>query len=195
MSPIFPLERREEIKTKLLVTGVSLIRKKGIKRMTIDEVTEHTGIGKGTFYHFFESKEWYAYEVIQFSKENLLNAVNKIVAEKGGIDRKSLNSLFQLFSLTGHNNIISSMTPEDEAWLTEKLPPECTLDPPKEEKIILLLLNHLIGARKDVNIHVLSNMMKIMALAVENKDALHQDALEQNLSLMQEQLCDFIFGR
>jgi len=194
MPPIFSLDKREEIQIKLLESGISLIREKGIKRMTVDDVTESVGIGKGTFYHFFQSKEWYVYEVIRFSKENLLSTVNKLVTEKGGIDRESLISLFQTFSFTGPNNIISFMTAEDETWLAKKLPPKYVLDFPKEDKIIALLLDHLIGARENINTHVLANLMKIMALAVENKRCLHQDALNENLSLMQKQLCDLVFN-
>lgn len=193
MSPVFPLEQREEIQKRLLETGVCLIRKKGIRHMTVDDVTEQVGIGKGTFYHFFPSKEEYVSAVISFSKENLLDAINQIVEQNGGIDKTAFFTLFQVFSPTGRNNIISSMTSEDEEWLQRKLPGRYALDLPKEDTIVLLLLEHMIGVRKHIDPHVIANSIKIMALAVENRKILHQDALEQNLSLMQRALCDYIF--
>ncbi len=194
MSPVFSLEQREEIQKRLFKTGVCLIRQKGIKHMTVDDVTDQVGIAKGTFYHFFPSKEKYVYEVIRFSKENLLNAINQLVEQNGGIDREAFLTLFQFFSLTGCNNIISSITSEDEEWMRQKLPDRDILDPPKEDAIVSLLLKHMIGVRKDINLHVIANSMKIMALAVENRKILHQDALEQNLSLMRQELCDYIFN-
>lgn len=193
MSPVFPLEQREEIKTKLLETGVSLIKEKGIRRMTIDQVTNRVGIGKGTFYHFYQSKEEYVYDVINFSKENMLTAINNLIIEKGGIDRESLFSLLKAFSFSNSNNIISFITMEDEEWLAQKLPPEYLLDIPKEEKIVASLLNHMTNTRKDLDFHVIANIMKIMALIVQNRKFLHQDVLEKNLLLMQEQLCSYIF--
>ncbi len=191
MSPVFPLEQREEIKTKLLEVGVSLIKEKGIKRITVEEVAKLVGIGKGTFYHFYQSKEWYVYDVICFSKDNMLNTINHIIAEKGTIDRDTLSALLESFS--GSNNIISFITAEDEEWLAKKLPPECVLDPPKEEKMIGSLLEYMTGTRKNLNYHTLANIMKIMALTIENRKFLHQDTLEENLSLMREQLCNYIF--
>lgn len=192
MSPVFPLEQREEIHKRLLETGVCLIQKKGIRHMTIDDITERVGIGKGTFYHFFQSKEEYISAVIRFSKEGLQAAINQMVERQGGIDKSGLLALFEMFSLTGKNNIIAFITPEDEQWLQNKCP-DLILNTPREDAMVSLLLAHMIGVRKNVNPHVVANSIKIMALAVENRRILHQDALAQNLSLMQQELCDYLF--
>lgn len=191
MSPIFQLEQREIIQKQLLEAGISLIREKGMRHMTVDDVTERVGIGKGTFYHFFVSKEEYVSEVIHFSKENLLKKINQIVKQNGGIDKKAFLSLFESFSMTGHNNIISSISFEDEKWLHKKLPN--LTDLPKEEAIVSLLLKNMIGLQTNINHHVVSNSIKIMALAVENREYLHKDALDENLSLMLKMLCDYLF--
>lgn len=39
------------------------------------------------------------------------------------------------------------------------------------------------------------DVKKIMALAVENKEFLHQEVLEENIRFMQDQLLDYIFGK
>jgi hypothetical protein len=39
------------------------------------------------------------------------------------------------------------------------------------------------------------DVKKIMALAVENKEFLHQEVLEENIRLMQDQLLDYIFEK
>ena len=193
MSPIFTLEKREKIKTLLLETGIALIKEKGIKKMTIDEVTERAGIGKGTFYHFFSSKESFVFDVIRFSKENIYRSINDTIAENGGIDQKSFKGLLQRFSISGSGNIISFMTREDEEWLRKKLPEETELDPQKEDRIAHTIFRYVIGKRENINYHVIANIIKIMAIAVENRELLHQDALEENILLLQQQLCDYIF--
>lgn len=191
MPPIFSLEQRETIQKQLLETGISLIREKGIRHITVDDVTERVSIGKGTFYHFFSSKEKYISEVIHFSKENLFNKINQIVEQNDGIDKKAFLTLFDSFSMTSRNNIIGFLSFEDEKWLQMKLPN--LTDLPKEEAIVSLILNNMIGLRADINHNVVSNNIKIMALAVENRTFLHQDALDENLSLMLKTLCDYLF--
>lgn len=192
---IFPMEKRESIKTTMLEVGIKLVRQKGMQNITISEIAKQTGIGKGTFYHFYNSKESFIYEVILYSKEKIYREINKIVEENGGINRDNFEKLFKIFSLMGDNNIISSITIEDELWLTKKLSLENTLNNSREENIVQSILDHTIGIRENINHHVLANMMKIMALAVENKDILHQDVLQENLELMVSQILDYIFEK
>ncbi len=192
---IFPMEKRESIKTTMLEVGIKLIKQKGMQHITISEITKQTSIGKGTFYHFYKSKERFIYEVILYSKEKIYREINQIVEEKGGINRENFEKLFNVFSLTGDNNIISSITVEDEIWLAKKLSLEYILNPSKEEAIIQSILENAIGIREGIHFHVLANMMKIMALTVENKEFLHQDVLEENIRLMVRQILDYIFEK
>ncbi len=195
MPPIFSREKREELHIKLLEEGIHLIKKVGIKRMTVDEVAKEAGIGKGTFYHFFDSKEQFVLQILHYSKEKIYEYVNKARKERGGIDRETFQALLHTFSFLGESNIISYMTLEDELWLKKKLPEEFALDPEREEKITAWFLQYAIGIRKDLNYHVIANMMKIMALAAESKKELHQDALGENFALMVDMLCNYIYEK
>lgn len=193
MPPIFSIEKREEIKTKLLEKGVDMIKNRGIKKMTVDDISESAGIGKGTFYHFFESKEAYVYEVIMFSKEKILNFINKAIEEKGGIDKQTLFNMLQTFSFTSKNNIISFMTKEDEDWLKNKLPEKFEPNPKQEEHIADFILGHAIGAKPNINNHFIINMIKIMAMTAESSSELYQDTLDENMSMMINMLCNYIY--
>lgn len=191
---IFTLERRNEVQEKLLEVGVELIKEKGIRKMTISEVTERAGIGKGTFYHFYPAKEYYVHAVIQYSKEELKKVFNMNAVNNGGMDRKTIEQILTMYAFNGEKNIVSSISKEDQEWLNEKLPKEYVLNVPKEEQIISALLRNVKGIKGNPNIYVIANMMKIMAIAVENKNMLHEDVLEENLSIMRKVLCDYIFG-
>ncbi|WP_066019875.1 TetR/AcrR family transcriptional regulator [Clostridium sp. CT7] len=190
---IFTDEKREKIKIRLLEIGINMIKQKGIKKMIIDDVTEGANIGKGTFYHFFKSKEDYVYKVIRFNKEKILEYINNAIEEKGGIDKETFLNLLQKFSFTSGDNVISFITREDEEWLKKKLPKETKLDTDEEDHIAALIFGHAIGAKQNLNYHVIENILKIMAITSENKDELHEDALEQNLLMMMNMLCNYIY--
>ena len=122
MSPVFPLKQRQQIQqihTELLKAGIELICEKGVRKWTIDEVTQRVQIGKGTFYHFFASKELFVYETIMFSKEVVFKKINETVEKYGALNRQAINELLSHFSLLGQNNIISSLSMEDEIWLSK----------------------------------------------------------------------------
>ena len=195
MSPVFPLKQRQQIHTELLKAGIELICEKGVRKWTIDEVTQRVQIGKGTFYHFFTSKELFVYEAIMFSKEVVFKKINETVEKYGALNRQAINELLSHFSLLGQNNIISSLSMEDEIWLSKKLPPEYILDPPKEEKIVDLLFQNMKDIRSDIHSHVVANMIKIMAITVENRNFLHEDAIAENMNILKDSLLDYLFGR
>ncbi|MEH2950474.1 TetR/AcrR family transcriptional regulator [Parablautia intestinalis] len=195
MSPVFPLKQRQQIHTELLKTGIQLICEKGVRKLTIDEVTQRVQIGKGTFYHFFTSKELFVYEAIMFSKEAVLKKINEAVEKYGALDRQAVDELLSHFSLLGQNNIISSLSMEDEIWLSKKLPPEYILDPPKEEKIVDLLFQNMKDIRSDIHSHVVANMIKIMAITVENRNFLHEDVIAENMNILKDSFLDYLFGR
>ena len=96
MSPVFPLKQRQQIHTELLKTGIQLICEKGVRKLTIDEVTQRVQIGKGTFYHFFASKELFVYETIMFRKE-VVKKINETVEKYGALNRQVINELFSHF--------------------------------------------------------------------------------------------------
>lgn len=195
MSPVFPLKQRQQIHTELLKTGIQLICEKGVRKLTIDEVTQRVQIGKGTFYHFFTSKELFVYEAIMFSKEAVLKKINEAVEKYGALDRQAVDELLSHFSLLGQNNIISSLSMEDEIWLSKKLPPEYILDPPKEEKIVDLLFQNMKDIRSDIHSPVVANMIKIMAITVENRNFLHEDVIAENMNILKDSFLDYLFGR
>ena len=144
---IFTLERRTEVHEKLLEVGIELIKEKGIRKMTISEVTDRAGIGKGTFYHFYPAKEYYVYAVIQYSKEEIKKVINMNAANDGGMDRKTIEQILTTYSFNGEKNIVRSISKEDKEWLKEKLPKEYVLDVPKEEQIISALLRNVKGRK------------------------------------------------
>lgn len=190
---IFPIEKRESIRAAMLDAGIVFIKEKGLQHVTVSEITHAVGIGKGTFYHFYDSKEIFLYEVIRYSKEQIFQKINELVEENGKLTRESFQQLFAVFAVNNANNIISYLTLEDEQWLAQRLPDNMKNNPAREDEVIDIILSNCQGIQTNIDYRVLSNMMKIMALAVESKEYLYQDALKENIRLIQKQMMDYIF--
>jgi len=67
--PRFSEKEKEMIKNNILVKSKELFTNFGLKKTSIDEIVHACGIGKGTFYKFFDSKEELYLEVLE--KEEL----------------------------------------------------------------------------------------------------------------------------
>ena len=57
---------KNETKTALLQVGMEMMMEKGYTNTGIQEVLTTLGVPKGSFYHYFESKENYGVEIIHF---------------------------------------------------------------------------------------------------------------------------------
>src|SRR5271155_2844904 len=60
---------KQETKTALLQTGMEVMMEKGYTNTGIQEVLTSLGVPKGSFYHYFDSKENYAIAIIQHFDE------------------------------------------------------------------------------------------------------------------------------
>ena len=86
MPKIYSDEEKKEIIEKLKKGANILMREKGVKKTTVDELVKRAGIPKGTFYLFYPSKEMLLFDVSQdFHKQvdaYITNGVLKIIKGK-----------------------------------------------------------------------------------------------------------------
>lgn len=61
---------KEVTKNALLETGIQIMLEKGYTNTGIVEVLETTGIPKGSFYYYFDSKEDYGVQIIHYFDRN-----------------------------------------------------------------------------------------------------------------------------
>ncbi len=78
------LRDKKKIKTKNNIFDVAgrLFKEKGYEKTTVDEITREAGIGKGTFFNYFPTKEALLQDFIsfdflesEFEKVSCLNSV------------------------------------------------------------------------------------------------------------------------
>ena len=198
MSPrIFSTTQREELRIKMLDAGFELIKQHGMTHASVEKITQAAGLGKSTFYNFFFSIEEFVTDIMEYQRdrvkqhfEQILNGREKMTANEGKEYLKLI-----VFS---QNSIYQYLTAEDMEKLKLASSPECTSPDDsayeqREAKIMHGLFDHIDGVRSDMDFHVVANLIKIMALAKVNRDALHADALDRTLEHIYELLFSLIF--
>lgn len=198
MSPkIFTTTQREDLRIKMLDAGFELIKQHGMTHASVEKITKAAGLGKSTFYNFFSSKEEFVTDIMEYQRdrvkryfEQILDGREKMTAAEG---REYLKLI--VFS---RNSIYQYLTAEDMEKLRNASSSECTTPDDavydqRERQIMEGLLAHMEGVREDVDIHVAANLIKIMAMAKVNRDALHTEALDKTLEHIYELLFSLIF--
>src|SRR5690606_20998007 len=62
-----------DIESRIFECGKDLFSAKGFKKTNIKEIAEHAGIGVGTFYNYYDSKEQLFIEIYKQENEKLKN--------------------------------------------------------------------------------------------------------------------------
>ena len=73
-------ERREE----LLQTALALFAERGYENTPVQAITDAIGIAKGTFYHYFESKENLLNELVFYFADQIFESARARLAESDG---------------------------------------------------------------------------------------------------------------
>lgn len=193
MSPkIFALQEREEVKIKMLDAGFALIKEHGMTHASVEKITKAVGLGKSTFYNFFPSKEMFVYEIIKYQRDQ---AKQFFMDALGGREKMTSAEARDFLKkiIFSSNSIYQYLTAEDENKLKDALPPEYRIDPEADAMVMKNLFHHMEGVRKDMDDKLVANLIKIMALAMLNQDALYTDALHRTLGKIYDLLFSCIF--
>jgi len=72
-------------KEKIFDAAMQVFTSKGYHGATIDEIASLSGVGKGSVYRYFKSKEDILEQLLQDKYEDIMNRMNRIFAEEGTV--------------------------------------------------------------------------------------------------------------
>jgi AcrR family transcriptional regulator len=75
----FTPEEETSIKAKIVEKGCALFGKKGVRKTSIDELTQSVSIAKGSFYKFYESKEHLFLAILSEMEKSLGKQLEEII--------------------------------------------------------------------------------------------------------------------
>lgn len=87
---------KKEKKTAIARASKDLFIEKGFSNLTVSEVAKVAGVGKGTIYEYYESKEEIVYEIMLDTQKEHDDAIKKKIA-KATTPREKVLALFELF--------------------------------------------------------------------------------------------------
>jgi len=74
----------DERKEELLQTALELFTERGYENTPVQAITDKIGIAKGTFYHYFESKDALLNELVFYFADHIFDEVRVRLAESDG---------------------------------------------------------------------------------------------------------------
>jgi len=95
MSPPDPTPRDTDTRDRLLAAGTTLFGKKGFNGCGLSEVLQVAGVPKGSFYHYFSSKEEFGVAVIERARDEHLDELKPVLADRRLTPVARLRTIFE----------------------------------------------------------------------------------------------------
>ncbi|MBP6874377.1 MAG: TetR/AcrR family transcriptional regulator [Clostridiaceae bacterium] len=124
--PKFSDREKERIYDKLREEGEQLFVQHGLRKVTVDELSRATGIAKGTFYHFYESKEHLFMDISVKIQFKLWERMNVVLEESKGMPPKELTRkiFMTMATFSAEYPLVNMMDQDTIEQLMRKLPPD-----------------------------------------------------------------------
>jgi TetR/AcrR family transcriptional regulator, transcriptional repressor for nem operon len=94
MSPEAP-SRDADTRERLLAAGVTLFGEKGFNGCGLNEVLQLANVPKGSFYHYFGSKEEFGVAVIERARDEHLAEMRPMLSDRRMTPRSRLRAIFE----------------------------------------------------------------------------------------------------
>lgn len=88
---------KQDTKQKIIESGARIIHHKGYHHTGIQEVLSAAGVPKGSFYFYFQNKEDFGLQVIDFFNTMYLGMLEPVVKDKSLSPLQRLEKIFDLF--------------------------------------------------------------------------------------------------
>lgn len=93
MAKAFSNRERELIKEKLMQSAAACIMTKGMQKTTVDEIVAECHIAKGSFYHFYATKELLFWDVINQWHDQIHKGMMGQLQDSGTVSVDSMTDL------------------------------------------------------------------------------------------------------
>lgn len=91
-------DQKEYTKQLIFKSAVELFKKQGFQNTTVQQITDHAGVAKGTFFNYFHSKES-VLQLVGQSQLKLLHAFYKEVIDSSESIEENLYKLFKFMAI------------------------------------------------------------------------------------------------
>ncbi len=189
---VFSEEEKKEIKEKMFTQGMELIKEYGLTHTSVSKITERAGIGKSTFYNFFPSKEMFVIELMRYERQKAMDYLNELLRGRDKMTKEEAKGFLKIV-IFHQDSIYQYLSEEDLDTLYPAMVESGQIESDLNSDTPQFLLDHMEEADPKADPRVFLNFLRIMALAVSQKEALQQETLNETLELIFEAMFRYIF--
>jgi AcrR family transcriptional regulator len=198
MPKAFTPQERQIIAQRLLEAGTSRFSTFGLRKTSVEELTQAAGISKSAFYLFFESKEALFMDVVEEAERRFRREVLGELDRAQGAPRERLAAVLrQAFRLWRDIPVLRFFTRSEYERIARRMPPEKIHEHLSSD---LAFISELVERSRRAGIPIqapaedIAGLMYIMFFSVLHQDDLGAGRLSPAVDLMVELVAAYCLG-
>jgi AcrR family transcriptional regulator len=198
MPRAFSEHEKETIRAQMREKGKKLFEKQGLKKTSVDDLTQAVGISKGAFYLFFESKEELFLEILEEIEDEIQTSILEFAIKPKADARKNVGNMLRSFLLTWDAYpLLKDFSKSDFDYLVRKVPAERAMQHASNDEAFT---NEFIRKIKREGItvkaspRVMGNLIKSLFFISLHREDLGNDAYTETMDVMIELVAGYVTG-
>lgn len=198
MPKAFSEHEKETIRVQMREKGKKLFEQQGLKKTSVDELTEAVGISKGAFYIFFESKEELFLEILEQIEREIQTSILGFTLKPKADARKNVSGMLKSFLLTWDTYpLLKNFSKSDFDYLVRKVPADRVMQHANNDETFT---NEFIKKIKHEGItvkaspRVVGNLIKSLFFMSLHREDLGKDAYAETMDVMIELVAGYVVG-
>jgi len=185
MATAFNDNEKEFIKEKLKEVAYDCLLKYGVKKTTVDQIVQMTGIAKGSFYKFYDSKEILFFTVLEEYQKSIIDElINKFKEEEDiGVD-KFTQLIYGLYQKVRQSFIMNIIKNNEFEYLMRKLPKDLIANHHSLDDILAKNIFLHIKIKEGVNIDVVTASLRAIFMSMMHIEEIGEEYIEEVLKLL-----------
>jgi len=194
----FTEHEKELIRERLLEQGYKQFSVYGLKKTNVEALAEASGISKGAFYLFYDSKEELFMDVIELAEERFRQEVLAVIDLPGLSPRTRLFSVLKkAFSLLKTIPILQFLTGNDFDLLLRRIPPEKLAEHMASDRVFiaeLVIRCTEAGIPIQLQPEELSGLLYPLVLTILHKDDFGPYQFDKSIDVLLDLVAAFCLG-
>lgn len=198
MPRAFSETEKETIRLQMREKGKKLFEKHGLKKTSVDEITEAVGISKGAFYLFYESKEELFLEIAEQIEKEIQASILEFVTQPNTNARENVSAMLKdlLFTWDAYP-LLKNFSKSDFDYLVRKIPAERVMQHVKSDEDFTNQLVKKIkreGITVKASPRVVGNLMKSLFFLSLHRDDMGETSYEESMNMLIDLVAGYIVG-
>lgn len=191
MSGHFTEEQQDTIRKKLFCAGIEHLKAYGMQRMTVDKLAAAAGIAKGSFYHFYKSKEEFLFALSEYAEAKMVAMLERRLAGRKKLSAAEFTDFLREYLYSDYD-LMASVTIDDFLWARKHLAAYHLFEPDSQVAAAKYWMGLIENVNENANPGVVVNLVKCIYAMREHRDTMVQQALDESIDVQLQAMEDYL---